>query len=77
MWQDNISSVAEATDLALVLAIAVVTFSLSKLVSVYFITHAWTTHYAELPSNKQKRERKQLQSRETVFYMAFVVRYRH
>ena len=39
------------------------------------VVHALTVPYAELPSNEQKREWKQLQSRETIFYIAFVVRY--
>ena len=33
--------------------------------------------YAELPSNERKQERELPQSRETVFYIAFVVRYHH
>ena len=37
---------------------------------IFIIAHAWTTPYAELPSNEWKQL---LRSRETVFYIAFVV----
>ena len=39
---------------------------------IVIIVHAQTVPYTELPSNKLKQE---LRSTETVFYIAFVIRY--